>query len=347
MALHRYENNPIITVDNIKPSLPDLIVAGVFNPGATRFGNEVILLLRVAEWCRQESGWVQIPVARIEDGQSQVEIRRWRKDAHTCNLSDSREYWIDGKMYLSSLSHLRLARSIDGIHFRVDETPFMLPARSDELYGVEDARICNIDNQYYITYTAVSEDGYGVCLATTHDWLQVRRLGMILPAQNKNAVFFSEKINDKYWLLHRPLVEFLGKPSIWLAKSHDGLFWGEHRCLMTPRDNPWESQKIGVGPEPIQTEAGWLILYHGCGKNGYSLHLALLDLENPNRVLARTEYPVFKPDMAYEQTGFFPNVVFCNGWVRFADNRLLIYYGAADSSVCVAETRVETLLSML
>ncbi len=343
--LRRLSNQPIIQTSDVKPAIEGFEVLGAFNPAACRLGSETILILRVAEAPIAEEGYLNIPLIEERDGVPTLTIKRFSEPKGDY---DPRIITMQGKQYLTSLSHLRLARSNDGIHFTIDEKPFLFPARMDESFGIEDARITFLDGQYWIVYTAVSEHGPGVGMAVTMDFKTVERVGMILPPPNKDVALFPEKINGKYMLLHRPMVSEIGKPSIWLAESTDGIHWGRHRFLFGGRgvNNPafnWEGGKIGAGPEPILTDEGWLVCYHGAdATHSYSLALALLDKDDPSKVLDRSNAPLLQPELVWEKEGFFPNVVFSNGWVQWPaqddePERIWVYYGAADSGVGVAE----------
>ncbi|GAB3256258.1 glycoside hydrolase family 130 protein [Larkinella harenae] len=333
--LRRLSDQPILSAADVKPSHPHFQVLGAFNPAACRFGNETLLLLRVAEAVEPRPGTIQVPIVQELGGQFQLVIKTFPEPEGDY---DPRVVQIGDQAYLTSLSHLRLARSQDGIHFTVDEKPFIFPERADESFGVEDARITFLDGQYWITYTAVSENGPGVGLIVTKDFVSFERKGMVLPPPNKDACLFPQKINGFYYMLHRPMVSDIGKPSVWLARSPDGIHWGDNRFLFGAAGTPWEHLKIGAGPEPILTDKGWLVCYHGASINHeYSLALALLDRDDPTKVLDRSTAPLLTPDLDWERVGFFPNVVFSNGWVQLPDGRILVYYGAADYCVGVAE----------
>lgn len=333
--LRRLSDQPILTAADVKPSHPQFQVMGAFNPAACRFGDEILLLLRVAEAVTPQPGKIQVPIVQYQSSQSNLVIRTFPEPE---GEYDPRVVQIGDQAYLTSLSHLRLARSTDGLHFSVDPSPFIFPRRADESFGVEDARITYLNGKYWITYTAVSENGPGVGLAVTSDFVNIERQGMILPPPNKDACLFPQKINGFYYLLHRPMVSEIGKPSVWLARSPDGIHWSDHRFLFGATGTPWEHLKIGAGPEPILTEEGWLVCYHGASvDHAYSLALVLLDRDDPTRILDRSTVPLMMPELAWEKTGFFPNVVFSNGWIQMPDGRILIYYGAADYCVGVAE----------
>lgn len=345
--IKRYENNPIITPDMVKPSTPDYEVLGAFNPGAVRYKDEIILLLRVAEACKQEEGFVSVPIVEIKDGEGVAEIFKVRLDDPDVKLKDTRGIVYKGKDYLSTLSHIRLARSTDGFNFTIDEKPFLFPATKDEVFGVEDARIICIDNVYYINYSVVSSNSYSTALARTLDFKTLERLGIILCPENKDACIFPEKINGKYCALIRPNNGGFGKSSIWYADSNDLLRWGNFKCLINPRDDMWEEMKIGGGAPSIKTKEGWLQIYHGKGRDQvYSLSALLLDLNEPYKVLKRSTEPIMIPEASYEKEGFFGNCIFSNGIIE-KDGKLLIYYGACDNFTCVAETTVEDILATL
>lgn len=343
--IRRLSGQPILQTSDVQPAIDGFEVLGAFNPAACLFENEVILILRIAEAPVAKEGHLAIPLLENKAGVPTLVVNYIPEPKEPY---DPRVVSILGKVYLTSMSHLRLARSQDGIHFTIDEKPFLFPARMDEAYGIEDARVTYLEGKYWITYTAVSEHGPGVGLAVTTDFVHVERLGMILPPPNKDVALFPKKINGQYQLLHRPMVSEIGKPSIWLAESEDGIRWGNHRYLFGGRELhdahfSWEGNKIGAGPEPMLTDEGWLVCYHGAdATHSYSLALALLDKDDPSVVLDRSTLPLLTPELSWEREGFFPNVVFTNGWIQWPEGhpkagQIWIYYGAADSGVGLAE----------
>ena len=346
--MHRHPLNPLIRPDQVLPSAPGYRVRGAFNPAAVRFGDEVLLLLRVAEDCPARDGHAAVPVARIEAGVGRPEILEVSLDDPDVRLKDTRGIVYRGVDYLSTMSHIRVARSRDGVHFQVDDTPFIFPGDDSECFGVEDARVTRFGDTYYINYTCVSPDGWGTALATTQDFRSIARQGLIFTVQNKDVSLFPEKINGLYRALHRPNNSGFGRPSIWYAESPDLIHWGNHRCVVRPRDTFWEEIKIGGGAPCIKTPQGWLQIYHGKGHDQiYSLFTLLLDPQEPWRVLKRASLPLLRPETPYETEGFFPNVVFTNGLVTWEDGRVFIYYGACDESACLLEATVAELLESL
>ncbi len=304
-------------------------VMGAFNPGATAFGGKTVLLLRVAEAAQSSADEWAIPYADPANAYQLIIERVERKAG-----DDPRIIHRNGRTLLTSLSHLRLAWSTDGINFTIEPNPALWPDEPDEVFGLEDARITEFEGRYWITYSAVSPNGVGVKLASTSDFKTFTRHGMILPPDNKDACLFPQRIGGRVALLHRPMVGILGQPSIWLGWGEGPTAFGGHRLLMAPNPaNPAEGLKIGAGPPPILTPQGWLMCWHGCSAaQQYGQFLALLKTDDPAVVLSRATVPFLTPELPWEREGFFPDVVFSNGWVQ-QGRQAMVYYGAADQSV--------------
>lgn len=337
----RFENNPLLTPKDIRPSLEGFIVGGVFNPGAFQYNGKTGLLLRVAEFPPPSEGYIKAPVLNSNNS---IDILSFPINDPKLKSTDPRIFSYNGKNYLTSISHLRLAWSDDGKHFKAEQEPAIRGISPYESYGVEDCRITQIDDAYYLTYSAVSENGVCTALITTTDWKQFHRRGIIFLPQNKDCAIFPEKINGYYYALNRPTGVDMGGHYIWISRSKDLIHWGDHKCIAQTRQGEWDSVRIGAGASPIKTPKGWLEIYHGADEqNRYCLGTLLLDIENPSIVLARSEKPVMEPLMKYEQEGFFGNVVFTNGHI-VNDEIITIYYGAADQFVCGADFLVSDLL---
>lgn len=342
--IERYQGNPVIKPADVKPSADGYRVLGTFNPGATVFGDEIILLVRIAEGCIPREGYVRAPICRFQDGTCYPDILEFSKSDPEVDFSDSRCIVYGNQRYLTSVSHIRLARSRDGVNFVVENEPFLYTTDESEEYGVEDARVTFIDGKYYINYTAISQDSWATALVVTEDFKSIEKKGLIFHPENKDVTIFPEKINGKYVALHRPNNTLFGNPAIWYAESPDLLHWGNHKCLARIRDNEWESQRVGGGAPPIKTPEGWLVIYHGCGDNSvYSLFCMLLNLEEPYRIIKRASTPLLAPLEHYETEGFFGNVVFSNG-IAEKDDKLFVYYGASDETTGLAITDVNSLL---
>ena len=337
--LFRHPDNPLIKPADISPTAPGYKVLGAFNPAAVEYKGEVLLLLRVAENCVKEEGYYSVPYYNITEEKSSPAILRVREDDPEVILKDTRGVFYKGTDYLSSLSHIRLARSRDGVHFTVENKPFLYPTLESETFGVEDARVTRINGRYWINYTGVSRDGYCTMLAVTDDFITIEKKGIIFPPMNKDVALFDRPCGGWYYCLHRPNNEGFGRSSIWISRSEDLLHWGEHKCLLRPEDNRYERMKIGGGAPPVFTEEGWLTIYHGKGENQrYTLNTLLLDPENPEKIIGKGRTPLLEPEKPYETEGFFGNVVFTNGLVlREGKGRRVawVYYGASDETSCL------------
>jgi beta-1,2-mannobiose phosphorylase / 1,2-beta-oligomannan phosphorylase len=340
----RSEHNPLITPKDLKPGTKEMTVKGLLNPGVFKFDKKTWLLIRVAESPKQTKDFVTIPV--LNDGE--IEALQFDKNDPHLDYSDPRIITYKTREYLTTLSHLRLMCSDDGVTFYEPEgyEP-IFGVGPLEAYGIEDCRVTEISGVFYLTYTMVSSHGVGVGLMQTRDWKRFDRKGMILPPHNKDCTFFEEKVRDRYYALHRPSSPQLGGNHIWLAESPDLIHWGNHKCIATTREDSWDSARVGAGASPIRTPKGWLVIYHGADESGrYCLGALLLDINDPSRVIARSGFPIMEPTEAYELTGFMDNVVFTNGHLVIGD-RVQLYYGACDEVICRAELSIKEILSSL
>ncbi len=341
----RFSENPILSPSDIRPSMEGMLIECLLNPGVFRFEGKIWLLLRVAERPAQKVGKTTFPIL---DKQGEISILEFDNSDPRLDLSDPRVINFDGKDYLTTLSHLRLVCSDDGVRFYEPEGYGALMGKGElETFGIEDCRVATIGGTYYMTFSQVSENGVGVGLMSTKNWKEIKRHGMIIPPHNKDCAIFEEKLNDRYYALHRPSSPELGGNYIWLAESPDLLHWGNHKCLARTREGMWDSARVGAGAAPIKTEKGWLEIYHGANEeNRYCLGALLLDPENPSKVLARSDEPIVEPVAEYERTGFFGNVVFTNGHLVNGDE-IVFYYGASDEVICAARLSISEILSGL
>ena len=257
----------------------------------------------------------------------------------------------------TGLSHFALVHSQDGLTgWTVEDRPLLMPDREEhaEEFGVEDPRVTRIGDEFFVVYTGYSRDGPLVCLATTRDFRTLERRGVIMPPEDKDAALFPSRFGDRWALLHRPVsAQPRHAAHIWLSWSPDLHHWGDHTILLRAREGAWwDAHKVGLCAPPLRTDEGWLLLYHGVHTTAagsiYRLGLALLDLERPTQVVARSSEWMFGPDAPYERIGDVDQVVFSCGWRLLEDgDTLRMYYGAADTSVCVATARVSELLAWL
>lgn len=346
--LKRLYNECLLRPGHFKPSQDDLEVIGAFNPGAVQTDDGVVILVRVAEQARERRlGHTALP--RWDWEQRRITID-WETNSELAPV-DVRvvRQRKTGTVRLTFTSHLRVVYSRDGRKVDLVEGARFDPGTLYEEFGVEDPRITKIHDSYYITYVAVSRHGVSTALASTKDFKTFTRHGIIFHPENKDVLLFPEKIQDRYYALHRPNpASKFAKPEMWLASSPDLLHWGNHEQFLGGRDT-WDIGRIGGGTPPIRTPRGWLEIYHGnskreedAGIGTYSAGALLLDLENPRYIIGRLPQ-IFVPETEYEKEGFVPDVVFPTGIVPQAD-RLLVYYGAADTFTGLVEFSLAELM---
>jgi predicted GH43/DUF377 family glycosyl hydrolase len=255
---------------------------------------------------------------------------------------------------MNGRSILGLARSSDGFRWKADDKPFMEPARDGafaeyEEFGLEDPRITFIDGEYLITYSAYSRHGVRIALAKTRDWKTVERFSLITEADYRNVVIFPEKFNGLYARLDRPHSE-ISPWSVWISYSPDLRYWGDSKLIMKPVCYHWDQMKIGPGAPPVKTERGWLNIYHGVyptmDGSVYRLGVALHDLNDPAKIIGIADDWILQPEESYELTGYVHNVVFTCGAIPENDGKIKIYWGAADSVMCVGTANIEDLVNL-
>lgn len=341
----RFPQNPLLKPADVAPSVDGFQVICLLNPGVFTFAGKIWLLIRVAENIPQKPGTMSFPAVNAEGKPEIIEVALSDPDLEA---SDPRIITYKGLGYLTTLSHLRLMCSDDGINFYEPDGNTILTGNGiQESFGIEDCRVGKVSDTFYLTYTAVSPQGVGVGLRTTKDWKTFECKGMIFPPHNKDCAIFEEVINGKFYALHRPSSIDIGGNYIWIAESPDGEHWGNHKCIVKTRPGLWDSTRVGAGAAPIKTEHGWLEIYHGAdAEHRYCLGAVLLDLNNPSVVISRTIQPIMIPTEDYELTGFFGQVVFTNGHI-VKGNELTIYYGAADEYICGATFSISGIMELL
>jgi len=387
----RLAQNPLLSAKDVPPSQAALEVVSVFNAAAAVLEDEVILLLRVAERPRTDvdlppgaftldfSGPhpVQKPLPHqytkddvigmaYMDASTEppsVRVAYIPKDLPGLDLRDPRSIRYQNSTgslrmvnegyqdFLAQISHLRVARSRDGVHFTVEPHVALGPLVALEEYGVEDPRITFIDGMFHVTYVSVSRWGITTSLAVTADFITFDRKGVILLPDHKDVVIFPEKIGGKYVALTRPMPQSFARIfGIWIAFSDEMKEWGGHEPLAMPRWERWDELRTGASAVPFRTERGWLELYHGVDRNTtYAMGALLMDIDDPRKVIARSPKPILKPTEVYETTGLFNDTVFSCGHIRLDAHRdhIRLYYGAADSVVAAADFDVQEILDSL
>lgn len=299
----RYSKNPLITSKDL-PYPANTI----FNPAATIFQNNTLLL------------------ARVEDRQG--------------------------------FSHLAKAISNDGVsNWIFDKKPTIQgepDIHPEERWGIEDPRITWMEDlkKWAVVYTSFSRTGPLISLALTNDFINFDKKGPIMSPDDKDAALFPKKFNGKFMLIHRPCSDG-HRAHIWISSSTDLKSWGEHQILLNARKGGWwDANKVGLSAQPLETPDGWLILYHGVKNTAagaiYRLGLALLDLEDPTKVLKRSKEWIFGPEEPYEKFGDVSDVVFPCGWILDgATGKVRMYYGGADSCICLATANISELLEYM
>ena len=312
--MRRYTNNPLIRPEDIPTIPPDIIDAtSVFNPGAIEFNDKIFLMLRVQNRARET-------------------------------------YFI-------------MAESEDGIQFNIEEKIIHwqgIEKTKETIYHIYHPRITKLGKVYYIMFAMDMDSGCHLGLGRTIDFEKFEFLGIVSEKDNRNGVLFSEEVNGKYFRLDRPnktqLVDGpLTGSEIWLSKSDNLLDWKPVKKIISGRNHYWD-ELIGAGPPPVKTENGWLCIYHGIAMHYQPIYQAgvmLLDIEEPSKVIARGRYNILEPRELYETVGQVPNVIFPTGIIvdEFNDNgfakmesKVKLYYGAADTSICLATSTIQELI---
>lgn len=247
-------------------------------------------------------------------------------------------YRAQGLDYVSTIGY---AVSQDGIHFNKLRQPILHPQGSDENRGVEDPRITFLsdENRFIMAYTAYSNSGITPMFAESRNLIAWTRLSALVQGEdNKDHVLFPITINDQYISFHRR------PPSIGFATSQDLIQWDLHGPILEPRKGSWDCLRVGAGGVPIETEEGWLVIYHAYDHDHiYRLGACLLDLEEPRRVISRASNYFMEPQEIWEMKGDVPNVVFsCANPV--VDGKVYLYYGGADRMIGLATANLEEII---
>ena len=292
-VIHRWEGNPIITLDHITFSTNN-----IYSAAAVKKEDEYILLVTMEN--------------------------------------------------LEGMTSMHLARSESGYHFDVEEKPFMASSENDrfrpfETMGVREARITFMEGHYYIVYLGQGHHGFVLCLAVTDDFKTVKRLGIISEPETKAGALFPSKINGQYARLERPQAGH----RIWISYSNDLLTWGQSDVVVSPRPGFWDSNMVGCAFTPIEIDEGWLLGYYGIKNTSAGpitrLGAAILDRDNPCKVIARSNIPIISPREDYERIGDMSNVVFSTGAV-LEEGILKIYYAASDNCLCAGTAKLEDIV---
>ncbi|HEY6957802.1 MAG TPA: glycoside hydrolase family 130 protein [Candidatus Limnocylindria bacterium] len=379
----RVTSEPLLRPSDVHPSHPELEVVSVLNPAAARVGDEIVLLLRVAErpvrrdppagaltldlsgahptlmpLGRGRGADDVVPITLIDgDATERLQVVYLPKDLPGLDLRDPRGITFTHPtthrrtIFLTQFSHLRMARSRDGLSFEVDDIPAVYPHGQLEEYGCEDPRATCVGGEWHVTYVSVSRVGITTSLLTTRDFTRFTRRGVIFPPDQKDVALFPEKWRGGYMALTRPMPSsFDHVLGIWIACADPDLPFGRHEPLVMPRTGKWDERQTGASTTPFRTSCGWLEIYHGVDTDHrYTLGAVLLDGDDPTRVVARSPEPILMPELPFEMEGLFGNVVYSCGHVPLDDDgrRIRVYYGAADSCVAAADFDVSEIIATL
>ena len=251
--------------------------------------------------------------------------------------------------HLSGKRCIHIARPDADGHYRVEHDPLLGPSadpkyKQHESHGVQDARVTFLEGKYYIMYNSLGNHGFRLALASTEDFHNVERMGLISEPDTKAGALFPAKIRGQYARLERPGCG----SSIWITYSDDLVYWGSSELVVSPREGYWDANRIGVGAPPIEIDRGWLVLYYGAKDTSagpiYRFGAVILDKREPAHVIGRTNIPILSPRRDYERIGDLPNVVFPTGAVIDNNGYLDIFYGASDSCICVGTTKLEEII---
>jgi beta-1,4-mannooligosaccharide/beta-1,4-mannosyl-N-acetylglucosamine phosphorylase len=256
---------------------------------------------------------------------------------------------------VDGVPQIYLGYSADGIRWTVQPEPIPFRDEDGNLFMpgyAYDPRLVKVEDTYYILWCT---DFYGAAIgvAKTTDFITFTRIENPYLPFNRNAVLFPRKIGGTYRLLSRPSDSgHTPFGDVFISESPDMVYWGKHRHVMGKGSAWWESVKIGGGAAPMETSEGWLLFYHGvastCNGFVYSIGGVILDRDEPNRVKYRCRNFLLTPEEGYEERGFVPNVCFpCATLQDAATGRIALYYGAADTCVCLAFTTVQLVVEYI
>ena len=372
----------LVKPKDIKPSVKGFKVIGTFNPAAARLKNgDIVLYVRVVERLIKDKDKDFYYVPRCSGRKKcNLILDKFPKEEVVSKGSIDIAFKDDTKR-LTFISHLRRV-ILDKTGFKVKKIDKGVSFGGlfwDGELGVEDPRITTMDDgSYVMTYVNLSIDGnISTNYATSKDGMKWKRMGTIFKGQNKNVVIFPEKVKGKYLAFNRPEESFkFSNPHIWLSKSKDLQYWGNHNSVKLSKKGSWDSSRVGPGPPPLKTDKGWLLIYHGVTEHKkhkksvkdvfdkkslysdgvrnkerliYSAGAALFDLKDPTKLLAKSSGPIIIPTKKYEK-GTFENkdVFFPTGLVRDLDGKsVLVFAGAGDVNTIVRKIPLESIFDSL
>lgn len=368
----RHFTTPSITSNNLIGSRSTRGVQHyVLNPGAFKFKGKTCLLLQVTEELRESSlqGIHTLVNGINRENKIDIQVYSLTESDGLSKTSPRVLYHENTKaMQLIAQSHpssaynnentepqasdldylpIRMAYSDNGTEFQISEHSHICGIREMEEFGIEDCRVTEIDETYYLTYTAISRYGAGVIMVSTHDWREFTSPIMILPPDDRDCALFPRKTNGLYYALHHPTME--NDMNIWIGESDNLTQWGNHKCLLATRPQMWDSKRISASGSPYPTSKGWLVIYQGVDNDSrYRLGAALLDSDNPTKVLARSQNPLMEPEMKHELAGFYKNIVFINDSLIGNESlEVTVFYGTPNQDTHRVHIPLEDIFTSL
>lgn len=372
----------LIKPEDIKPSSSEFEILGTFNPGVARLTNgDIIAYVRVWEKLKKTEDENFCYSPRMSGNENyKIVIDKFEKELIE-NTSDLDFLFKDGTKRFTFISHLRrVLMDKTGMKIKsIDEKPSFFGLSWDGELGVEDPRITKIGNLYVMTYISLSRsENISTSYAISNDCIEWYRRGVIFSEQNKDVVLFPELINNEYVAIERPEGSLgFTLPRMWIVYSKDMELWGRQSPLIIFKKGDWDVGKVGAGPPPIKTEKGWLLIYHGVlnfkkrkviediinrmqiseSMSGaitskdviYCAGALLLDINNPKKLIAKTDVPILFPMKKHEIANFADlRVIFPTGLLIDGNKKdLLIYSGAGDKVVSVKKVSLKKILKKL
>jgi predicted GH43/DUF377 family glycosyl hydrolase len=370
----------LIKPSDLKPSSKKMEIIGTLNPAAIRLENgDILLYIRVIERLikTRDSRYFYSPRMTGKE-KFKLKIDKFKKNLVE-DYTDLDFFFKDGTKRITFISHFRrVVLDKEGFKIKsIEQKPGFYGLGWDGELGVEDPRIVKINNLYVMTYVAPSiHENFSTSYAISNDCFNWYRRGIIFPQANKDVVLFPEIINNKYIAINRPGTSFeFTPPHLWISYSDDLEAWEDSKSFNISSKKEWDSGKIGAGPPPVKTEKGWLFIYHGLiektkakkhdfsykirrffgrdegeeKKIFYCAGVALLDLKNPRKIIAKSKNPFLVPHEKYEKGKFEDkDVVFPTGLVVDKDKKhFLIYSGGGDIITSVKKVAISDLMKYL
>ncbi|MAH07577.1 hypothetical protein CMI38_05010 [Candidatus Pacearchaeota archaeon] len=345
----------LVSSEDFEPSTRGFEVVGAFNPGVAELKNgKIVLYVRIAE--KPVKIWRENEISAprfVSNKKFRLKLDKFRRNELRSIHSPYGFHHKDGRVRLVNISHLRrvfLDKSGFSVE-KIEQKPAFYGTVDDGELGIEDPCITRMGNKYIMTYVALSRsNGISTSYAVSNDGIKWHKRGIIFRHQNKDVVLFPEKVRGRYVAFNRPEGNLnFSLPHMWISYSRDLEYWGDDETVLLSQRG-WDSIRAGAGAAPIKTKKGWLEFYHGVRKTKhekqYCVGVALFDLKNPSKLIAKSHEPFIVPTMKEEKKGFVHDVVFPTGAI-LNKKSILLYSGGADRVVICREIELEEIFKYL